>query len=66
MAGVKTQKAGAVNGMPPRIVLTSHSCTSCGERIMSNEVASVLELHFTGGKKQRLRAFYHKAHSPKA
>ena len=65
MAGVKTQKA-SINSMPPRIVLTSHSCTSCGERIMSNEVASVLELHYTGGKKQRLRAFYHKAHSPKA
>jgi hypothetical protein len=65
MAGVKTQKA-SINSMPPRIVLTSHSCTSCGERIMSNEVTSVLELHFAGGKKQRLRAFYHKAHSPKA
>lgn len=66
MAGVKTQKAGAVNSIPPRIVLTQHSCTTCGERIMSNEVTSVLELHFAGGKKQRLRAFYHKAHSPKA
>jgi hypothetical protein len=65
MAGVKTQKA-SINSMPARIVLTQHSCTSCGERIMSNEVTSVLELHFNGGKKQRLRAFYHKAHSPKA
>jgi hypothetical protein len=66
MAGVKTQKGGAVNAAPPRVVLTRHTCATCATLIMSNEVSSVIEISFEGGKKQRARVFYHKAHSPKA
>jgi len=49
MAGVKTQKGGAVNAAPPRVVLTRHTCATCATLIMSNEVSSVIEISFEGG-----------------
>lgn len=66
MAGVKTQKNSVAKSLPPRVVLTTNLCAKCNERILSNEVSSVIEISFEDGKKQRSRVFYHKAHSPKA
>jgi hypothetical protein len=60
MAGVKTAKKG--KGKQPTASLTNRRCVKCENKIMSNEVATILLIDMAA--RTRRMAFYHRGCRP--
>lgn len=62
---VKKNAKLAVRGAPAKPVQTRHSCTKCSTFIMSNEIASWLNIWYEAGNNKRSAMVqYHKKCAP--
>jgi hypothetical protein len=62
MAGVKNNKSKREAAKP---VLTARVCSQCKENVMSNEVALIKSITFSGAKRSSTWVEFHRKHLPK-